>query len=251
MKVLIIEDEKPAAAKLSRLLYKIDASIVIVDTLESVEKSINWLNDNPAPDLILMDIRLEDGICFEIFETIEVKTPVIFTTAYDEYAIKAFRINSVDYLLKPVDENSLNNTLDKFRSFHFNKNRDVENIRPLLEEFSKQYKSRFLVKTGEHYKSISINDICYFYIIEKNTFLKTVEGKTFSLDFSLEQIQNLINPGKFFRINRKYIVNADLISDIVSYSSSRLLLKLVNQEKNEELTVSREKVSAFKKWMDR
>jgi DNA-binding LytR/AlgR family response regulator len=198
-----------------------------------------------------MDIRLEDGICFEIFETINVKTPVIFTTAYDEYAIKAFKINSVDYLLKPVDENSLKNALDKFHSLHFNKSRDIENIRPLLEEFSKQYKSRFLVKTGEHYKSISTNDICYFYIIEKNTFLKTAEGKTFGLDFSLEQIQNVINPGKFFRINRKFIVNADLISDIVSYYSNRLLLKLENNEKNDELVVSREKVSAFKKWMDR
>ncbi|MGD1005855.1 MAG: LytTR family DNA-binding domain-containing protein [Ignavibacteriaceae bacterium] len=251
MKLLIIEDEKHAVAKLSRLLYKIDAAIIIVGVLESVEKSINWLNDNPAPDLILMDIRLEDGICFEIFETINVKTPVIFTTAYDEYAIKAFKINSVDYLLKPVDENSLKNAIDKFHSFYYDKHRDIENIGPLLKEFSKQYKNRFLVKIGEHYKSIPTNDICYFYIIERSTFLKTVEGKTFGLDFSLEQIQNTINPGKFFRINRKYIINADSISDIVSYYSNRLLLKLVNQEKNEELVVSREKVSTFKKWMDR
>jgi DNA-binding LytR/AlgR family response regulator len=251
MKLLIIEDEKPAVKKLVSLLNKIDSTIIIAGVLESVEASINWLNDNPAPDLILMDIRLEDGICFEIFETINVKTPVIFTTAYDEYAIKAFKINSVDYLLKPVDENSLKNALDKFRLLHFDKNRDMDNIRPLLEEFSRQYKSRFLVKIGEHYKSIAANDICYFYIIEKNTFLKTAEGKTYNIDFSLEQIQNIVDPAKFFRINRKYIVNADRISDIVSYYSNRLLLKLVNEQKNEELVVSREKVTAFKKWMDR
>ena len=251
MKVLIVEDEKPAADKLIRLLNKIDEDLTVTGVLETVEDSINCLQHNPSPDLIFMDIQLDDGICFEIFETIKVETPVIFTTAYDKYAVRAFKVNSVDYLLKPIDENDLRNALNKFRSLHFNNTGSFKKIDSLVKEFSKQYKNRFLVKVGEHYKSIAVNDICYFYIAERNTFLKTAAGKTFVIDYSLEHVENMIDPAKFFRINRKHIVNIDAINDVISFSSSRLVLRLTNNQKSDDFVVSREKVSEFKKWMDR
>ena len=251
MKVLIVEDEKPAADKLIRLLNKVDDGITVIDVLETVEGSINWLQTNPTPDLIFMDIQLDDGICFEIFETADVKTPVIFTTAYDKYAIQAFKVNSVDYLLKPIDEKDLKNAINKFRSLHFKKTSKLDKIDLLVKEFSKQYKNRFLVKVGEHYKSIAVNDISYFYIAERNAFLKTAAGKTFVIDHSLEHVENMIDPAIFFRINRKHIVNIDAIKDVVSFSASRLVLRLLNNESSDDFVVSREKVAEFKKWMDR
>jgi DNA-binding LytR/AlgR family response regulator len=251
MKILIVEDEKPASDKLVYLLLKIDNALEVVGIIETVEGTINYLQNNPSPDLILMDIQLDDGVCFEIFETIKVNIPVIFTTAYNEYALQAFKVNSVDYLLKPIEEGLLQQAIDKFKTIHFNNYKNIGTVTKLFNEYNKQFKTRFLIKVGSHYKSILVNDICSFYILERSTFLNTFSGQNYAVDDSLENLQKILNPDKFFRINRNYLINIDSITDIISYSSSRLILKLKNNSNNPELVVSREKVSEFKRWIDK
>ncbi len=251
MNVLIIEDEKPAADKLKLLLKKMDREIIILDTLETVEQSVNWFLGNSPPDLIFMDIQLDDGVCFEIFEEVKIETPVIFTTAYDEYAIRAFKVNSIDYLLKPIDEDSLKTALDKFEKVYTPK----ENVNNKLEQIYQQllhpYKTRFFVKIGLRYKSVQVEEIECFYISERCTFLRTTTGKNYDIDYSLEQLEKLIDPEHFFRINRNYIINIDSITDMLSYSTSRLKLKLTNSTSDDELIVSRDKIRDFKRWMDK
>lgn len=252
MNILIIENERPAADKLKHLLKKIDEDIKVAEVLETVEGSVNWLENNPAPDLILVDIQLDDGLCFEIFDTIKVDLPVIFTTAYNDYLLQAFKVNSIDYLLKPVEEDKLRKALNKFKSLHFRLPGDT--LKQLFGDLNKQYKNRFLIKIGNHYKSVQTNEICCFYILERSTFLKTFQGKEYALDNSLDHYQKIVDPEKFFRINRDCLINVNSISDILSYSSSRLQIRL--NEKiptlNEDyLVVSREKVSQFKKWIDK
>jgi DNA-binding LytR/AlgR family response regulator len=252
MNVLIIENEKPAADKLKHLLHKIDEKIEVTGVIETVEGTVNWLQNNPSPDLILLDIQLDDGICFEIFETIKVDTPVIFTTAYDEFTLRAFKVNSVDYLLKPIQEESLQKALNKFKTFHDKLSGDL--IKRFLGESAEHYKSRFLVKIGSHFRSVPVNEICCFYIMDRATFIRTMLGKEYSIDHSLDNIQKIVDPSKFFRINRNCLVYISAISDIISYSSSRLQIRLNEKTSvvNEDyLVVSREKVSEFKKWIDK
>jgi len=252
MKILIIENEKPAVSKLQYLLNKIDKNISIVGITETVEESINWLQNKPAPDLILIDIQLDDGISFEIFDTIKVNIPVIFTTAYNEYVLQAFKLNSVDYLLKPIEENALCNAINKFKTVHYNFNGEI--LRQLSSSLNKQYKTRFLIKIGSHYKSIPIAEVCCFYIIERDLFVRTFDEREYAIDYSLDQIQKIINPENYFRINRNCIVCINAIKDLVSFSSSRLQLKLdqkTNPIDKNFLVVSREKVNKFKKWIDR
>lgn len=251
MNVLIVENEKPAAEKISRLLSRIDSSIEIKGILESVESSISWLQNNPAPDLILMDIQLDDGLCFEIFETIRVDVPVIFTTAYDEYTLKAFKVNSVDYLLKPVEESALSAALAKYRKVFSGKFHSREEIENIIRDISGQYKSRFLIRTGTGYKSIPVTEISHFHICERSVFLKDKSGKDYGLDYSLEQLQKVLDPGKFFRINRDCIISIDSISRISAYSSSRLQLTITNEKDNDIFVVSRDKAGDFKRWIDR
>jgi len=252
MNVLIVENEKPAAEKLQRLLKKTDEAISIVGVTETVEGTVNWLQNNPAPDLILMDIQLDDGICFEVFDTIKVETPVIFITAYNEYALQAFRVNSVDYLLKPVEEGALLNAIDKYKNYH--SNLPGETLKQLLGEFSKHFRNRFLIKIGSHFRSVQVKEICFFYILERATFLRTFSGREYPLENSLESIQKSVDPGTFYRINRDCLLNIDVISDIISYSSSRLQIKLIENIPvlaESYLVVSREKVADFKKWIDK
>jgi DNA-binding LytR/AlgR family response regulator len=252
MKILVIENERPAADKIVKLLKKIDKSATVLGVVETVEEAINRLQDKPEPDLVLMDIQLDDGLCFEIFEAIKVDIPVIFTTAYDEYTLKAFKVNSVDYLLKPIDEESLKAALDKFNKFYYaNKDPFKRDFKQLLHEFRSQYKSRFLIRTGEKYRSITIGEISHFYINERSVFLTDVQGRDYGVDYSLEELQNTLDPRRFFRINRECIVNIDAISLMYSYSSSRMQLTMKNQQKDELFVVSREKVGEFKKWVDR
>jgi DNA-binding LytR/AlgR family response regulator len=251
MNILIIENEAPAADKLIRLVAKIDSSITVFDVIETVEDAINRLQEKPQPDLILMDIQLDDGLCFEIFDTINVDIPVIFTTAYDEYTLKAFKVNSVDYLLKPVDEGSLKLALAKFKKLYADNDPFKRDFKQLLYEFRNQYRSRFLIKIGEKYKSVSTRDISHFYISERNVFLVDNQGKDYGIDYSLEQVEEMLDPRKFYRINRECIVYIESISYMHSYSSSRLQLTLKNQKENELFVVSRDKVTAFKKWVDR
>lgn len=252
MNILIVENEKPAADKLRLLLQKIDKNATIVGVTETVEGTVNWFQNNPSPDLILLDIQLDDGLCFEIFDTIKVSTPVIFTTAYDEYVLRAFKVNSIDYLLKPIEEEPLRKALDKFKSLHFSLSADI--LKQLFSETDRQYKNRFLIRIGSRYKSVQVNEICCFYILERSTFIRTFSGKEYPVDYSLDQLQKTVDPEKFFRINRNCLVYINAISDILGYSSSRLQLKLnekIPPVDEDYLVVSRDKVTEFKKWMDR
>ncbi|MFC2125523.1 LytR/AlgR family response regulator transcription factor [Bacteroidota bacterium] len=250
MKVLIIEDERLAAEKLEKLLDDTGMDIEVLDVLETVEGSINWIASNPPPDLIFMDIQLDDGVCFEIFESEKVNVPVIFTTAYDEYAIRAFKVNSIDYLLKPIDLEALKKALDKYLTIYTGNDIPNEKINDLYEHLVKKYKTRFFVKIGVHYHTVPVEDIACFFIQERSTFLKTIISKNYDLDYSLDQIQKMINPEQFYRINRNYIVNLDSITDIIGYSSNRLRIKLKNFD-HLDLIVSRDKTTEFKRWLDR
>jgi len=251
MNILIIENEKLAADRLIRLLMKIDSSITVLGVIETVEDAINRMRDNPVPDLIMMDIQLDDGLCFEIFETLSVEIPVIFTTAYDEYTLKAFKVNSIDYLLKPVEEALLRSALAKFMKLYADKDPFKRDFKQLLFEFRNQFKSRFLVKIGDRYRSIPAAEISHIHIKERSIFLNDRQGKDYGLDYSLDQLQNLLDPHKFFRINRECIVNIESISLMHSFSSSRLQLTLKDHEKNELFVVSRDKVAEFKRWIDK
>jgi DNA-binding LytR/AlgR family response regulator len=250
MKVLIIEDEKPASQKLIRLLWEINPDIEIIDVLKSVEHSINWFLHNQKPELIFMDIQLEDGVCFEIFEKCEIKTPVIFTTAYDAYSLKAFKVNSVDYLLKPVVLEELRNAIEKFKTVHHQKV-DFLRIESIINQLQPKTKERFLVKIGEHYRSIQVSKINCFYIKDRCNFINVDNGKNYAIDYSLEKVEDLIDSKMFFRVNRNFIINFSAIQDIVMYSSSRLKIMLTNWDDNDEILVSRERVAEFKEWMDR
>lgn len=249
MKVLIIEDEQPAAHKLIRLLKEIDGEIEIMDILSSVEQSINWFAGHPSPELIFMDIQLEDGICFEIFENCKIHTPVIFTTAYDAYALKAFKVNSVDYLLKPISPDDLKMAINKYKSLH-QPTMNYLHLQAIIEQLQPKIKERFLIKIGEHYISVQAQSINCFYIMERNTFVLTDKGKNYPIDYSLDKIEQLVDPKYFFRVNRNCIVNFSAIQDIISYSSSRLKIVLTSRTDLEDILVSRERVAGFKEWME-
>ena len=238
MKVLIIEDEQPAAHKLIRLLEEADKQIEVIDVLASIEQTINWLAVHPGPELIFMDIQLEDGISFEIFETCKIQTPVIFTTAYDEYTLKAFKVNSIDYLLKPIAPDDLKAALDKFNVLH-RQQANYSRLESIISQLQPKTKERFLIKIGEHYRSVQTLSIHCFFIMERNTFIQTDTGKTYPIDYSLDKIEQLVDPGQFFRINRNFIVNFSAIQDILIYSSGRLKIILNGWTEKEDILVSR------------
>jgi DNA-binding LytR/AlgR family response regulator len=252
-KVLIIEDEKPAAEWLQQLILKLGYDIKIAAVIDSVRGAADWFRQNPAPDLVFMDIQLADGLSFEIFEQVKVPCPVIFTTAYEEYAVKAFKVNSVDYLLKPIAFVELEAAFQKFGN-QVKKEEDVQPVsldllNKVREMLRKQYKTRFVIKVGEHLKSIPVEDIQFFYSLDKATFLCTSDFKTYIVDYSLDRISEMIDEHRFFRINRKYILSNQSIADIVFYSNSRLKIKLKKPDE-ESIIVSRDKVPAFKEWLD-
>ena len=252
MKVLIVEDESMAAKRLTTLLQKLEPEIEILDQLDSVKTAVNWLSENEA-DLLFFDIQLADGLSFEIFNQVKINTPIIFTTAFDEYAIKAFKLNSIDYLLKPIDPEELKNALEKFH-LNFSKANPVQPNLNLLEQamqmLTKQYKERFVVKIGEHIHTVSVNDAAYFFSQEKATFIQSGEKKRYIIDYTLEEVEALVDPKEFFRINRKYLISLLGIKDIVTYSNSRLRI-ILNMSDEMDAIVSRERVQDFKKWLDR
>lgn len=252
-KILIIEDEKPAAEWLRQLIMKFDSQISILSVVDSVSGAAEWFQQHPAPDLAFMDIQLADGLSFEIFERVKVPCPVIFTTAYEEYAIKAFKVNSVDYLLKPIAYNELEAAFHKFSNQNSNVQEaptiTIELLNNVKEMIRKQYKTRFVIKVGEHLKSIPVEDILFFYSLEKATYLCTADFRTYLVDYSLDRISEMVDERKFFRINRKYILSNQSIADIVVYSNSRLKIKL-KKPNEESIIVSRDKVPGFKEWLD-
>jgi DNA-binding LytR/AlgR family response regulator len=250
MRVLIIEDEEPASRKLIRLLRQIDPGIKIAEVLRSVEQATNWLHENPYPDLIFMDVELEDGICFEIFENCEITTPVIFTTAYDEYTLKAFKVNSIDYLLKPVSLAELKPAIERFNLYHKQTTGDAE-LDSVIRQLAPKKKARFLIRIGEHYRSVPTSNIDCFYIKERCNFILVDNGKSYPVDLSLEKIEQLLDPELFFRVSRNFIIHIQAIRDIVAYSAHRLKITLANWNEDEDILVSRERVTAFKHWMDR
>ena len=250
MNIIIIEDEKPAARLLQRKLEKLGFSIQIL--LHSVEESINWFEKNTHPDLIFLDIQLSDGLSFEIFDKIEIKSSIIFTTAYDEYALRAFKLNSIDYLLKPIDEDELSMAISKFQN-QFQKNAvsslDFEAIKKMiLGNENKEYKNRFSVKIGNQIKVILIDEIECFYSENKGTYLHTVDNRDYLLDSSLEQLESELNPDSFYRISRKFIIPLQSIKEIQVHTNSRLKVILPTY-KEDEVIVAREKVSDFKNWI--
>ncbi|AXT19599.1 response regulator [Flavobacteriaceae bacterium AU392] len=251
MRVIIIEDEKPSARRLERMLQKLDIQAEVL--LHSVEESIKWFQNNLHPNLIFLDIQLSDGLSFEIFETINVKSAIIFTTAYDEYALQAFKLNSIDYLLKPIDEDDLVKAVSKYKdrapkqqsvTLDFN---DIKKM--LVNPIEREYKKRFSVKIGQHLKLINIDEIECFYSENKGTYLYTSEGRNYLLDTTLEHLEDELEPDTFFRVNRKFYVNINAIKDMISYTNSRLQIKL-NTYSEGEVIVARERVKAFKNWLE-
>jgi DNA-binding LytR/AlgR family response regulator len=251
MNVLIIEDEKPSARYLQRMLEKQD--VIVNQMLHSVEEAVNWFQNNPHPDLIFLDIQLSDGLSFEIFETVEVNSAIIFTTAFDEYALQAFKLNSIDYLLKPIDEDELKAAVKKYKSLKpqtQNVQFNFDDIRKLLvNPVEREYKKRFTTKIGQHIKMISVDEIECFYSENKGTYAHTVDGRDYLLETTLEQLEEELSPANFFRISRKFYVNINSIKDIISYTNSRLQLKL-NSYKEQEVVVARERVKDFKLWIE-
>ena len=251
MNVIIIEDEKPAARRLSRLLDELGVSVSTM--LHSVEESIEWFQMHKHPDLIFLDIQLSDGLSFEIFDVIKVKSAIIFTTAFDEYALQAFKLNSIDYLLKPIDDEELEKAVEKYKELQPGKEQlavDFEDIKKLLvNPLEREYKKRFTAKVGQHLKIINADEVECFYSENKGTYAATKDGRNYLLDTTLENLEEELSPKLFFRVSRKFYVNINHIKDIISYTNSRLQIKL-NAFKEQEIIVSRERVKDFKLWLE-
>ena len=252
MKVLIIEDEAPAARRLITLIKEYDSTIEVVDTIDTVEASVKWLNNHEQPSLIFMDIQLADGLSFEIFNKVKINTPIIFITAYDEYSIKAFKVNSIDYLLKPLDKDSFNAAMEKYKSLkNIYSDESSLNFSDLLANISgkKHYKSRFLVKLGERLISVNVDNIAYFTTEDKLTFLITKENKKYPMDYSLDDLDTMVDPEIFFRLNRQFLSKIASIQSIHQYFNGKLKLTL-NPMINKDVIVSREKAGPFKQWLE-
>lgn len=259
MKVLIIEDEELAVKKLRKTLETVDSTAEVVGVADSIRSSVSWLQENPTPDLILMDIELADGQSFEIFDKVDVKSTVIFTTSYDEYALKAFKVNSVDYLLKPVQKEDLEAALNKLKNLQAmygtstNGKSDPLNVDNLVKELKqklqpKEFRKRFLVKHAQKLISIEVQDIAYFYSDGRLNFFKTNDNKKYVVDYTMDELEEMLDPDKYFRISRSFYVSIASIDQIHDYFGNRLLLNL-KPAVDKESIVSREKVADFKKWM--
>ncbi|MFN7118410.1 MAG: LytR/AlgR family response regulator transcription factor [Saprospiraceae bacterium] len=252
MNILLIEDEQPAARRLANLIRECRPQSNILAAIDSVEQAVQWLASNTAPDLIFMDIQLADGLSFDIFNQTSILSPVIFTTAYDQYTLKAFKVNSVDYLLKPIDPTELASAFIKFdQVFGKKMSYDLNAIQQLIQSMSQpQYKERFLVRVGQQMMYILVADINYFYSEDGLAYAKTGDGKKHLIDYTLEQLEENLNPADFFRINRKIITHVNSIVKIAPYFNSRLKLE-IKPKAEFEVLVSRERVNDFKKWLDR
>jgi two-component system, LytTR family, response regulator LytT len=252
MNILIVEDEELAVKKLQKTLAAVDDTAVVLASTDSIKSTVEWLQQNPQPDLILMDIELADGQSFEIFNLVDVKSPVIFTTSYDEYALKAFKVNSVDYLLKPIQKDELQAALTKYKKLQSNARPDIS-IDSLVKELQqklqpKEYRKRFLVKHGQKLVSVEVEDIAYFYSDGRLNFFKTKDNKKFVVDYTMDELEDMLDPERYFRISRSFYVSVNSIDKIDDYFGNRLILSLL-PEVDKEALVSREKVTEFKKWM--
>ena len=246
MKILIVEDEAAAVRRLSKMLEEIDPDIEVVKDLDSVEAAVNWLSTNPVPDLLFFDIHLADGSSFDIFQQVKITQPVIFITAYDEYALEAFKVNAIDYLMKPIKKNDLERAVSKYRQWQLPAGMDYSK---LAESMAGQVKSkRFLIRFGQSIRVVDIQDVAYFFTSDKITFLVTKNGKRYPIDYSLEQLEAIMDNAKFFRINRQFIVNIEAIDEMYAYSKSRVKLSL-NPSCDLDTVVSTDRSPVFKKWL--
>ena len=257
MKILIIEDEGPAAEKLERYLKRYDDTITVVQVIKTVRESVEWLSGNrDSVDLIFMDIQLQDGKSFEIFDQVDVQTPVIFTTAYDEYALEAFKVNSVGYLMKPITYGDLEEAMIKTHKMadsigkpSSSTDLTVKQIIDEIRSFERSYKNRFMVKIGDHIRSVPAEKIKLFYAEGRDAYLVTNEDRKYIIDFNLEQLEDLLDPMVFMRVNRSFVLNIHTIKDVIVYSNSRLKV-IPDYETEKEIIISREKVPVFKNWID-
>jgi two-component system, LytTR family, response regulator LytT len=250
MKVLIVEDEPLAAERLKLVLGAYDPSIEVMEVLDSIQGTKNWLSRKPLPDLIFLDIELADGRCFQLLPYLRQECPVIFTTAYDNFALDAFQHFSIDYLLKPVTAESLARALNRYHSMTRPHKWKTDSNISLQLPVNKPYKNRFIVKSGSRMSFLETNDIAYFFAEGKVVFLVHRDGQKYPVDYTLEKLEEILDPLKFFRFNRKIIGNVNAIRDIRTYMNSRLRICLSAGNHNDEAIVSRERVQAFRQWAD-
>ncbi len=250
MRILIIEDEALAAKKIRKMVEEIYPEIKVEGVTDSIASSVEWLNSHPHPELILMDIELADGQSFEIFNRVDVKSVIVFTTAYDEYAIRAFKVNSIDYLLKPVTPEDLKRAIEKYKSFQPTSNSIDMNavLLALRKEPSAMFKHRFLVKQGQRYIPVDLSEIAYFYTEEKVSFIKTYNDQRYVVDHSLDELEQLLDPELFFRANRQFIVSNKALDSIHNHFNGKLKIML-KPHAPDEVYVSRERAGDFKKWL--
>lgn len=247
MKILIIEDEAAAVRRLTKLLTEIDPNIEVVESLDSIESTINYLDTHESPDLFFFDIHLADGSSFEIFQHVKISKPIIFTTAYDEYALQAFKVNAIDYLLKPIKKVELESAIEKYRKHYEPAPIDYKKLATAMGGGNPNGK-RFLIRFGQSLKVVDIKDVAYFFTSDKITFLVNKKGKRYPIDYSLDQLTDLADKQKFFRINRQFIVNIEAIDEMYAYSKSRVKLTLT-PPCDMETVVSTERSPVFKKWL--
>ncbi len=253
MKVLIVEDEAPAFRRLQKILEEIDPQIEIVEVLDSVEESVKWFGIQNAPDLVFMDIQLSDGLSFEIFDSIKINRPVIFTTAFDEYMLRAFKVNSIDYLLKPIKKEELKASLFKYEQMKnaFGSQHELPDLNALISQIrldDKKYKTRFLVKKGDELISVETSEIAYFQTRHGVVHMITFSERTHIMDFNLDELMHQLDPGQFYRLNRQFIVHFPAIKKVHKYHKGKLLVELQHPTE-EALTVSSEKATDFKNWL--
>jgi DNA-binding LytR/AlgR family response regulator len=251
MNILIVEDEALAADRLEKILKEITPEITVLAKLGSIKESVKWLMLNSA-DLIFLDIQLSDGLSFSIFDQVSVQTPVIFTTAYDQYAIKAFQLNSVSYLLKPIRKNDLAESLQKYKSLKSAFSIDFDSLLSVIQGNKPEYRKRFLIQIADKFRKVEVEDIAFFYASDRNVFLTTLDGHSYPMDISLDSLENVIDPALFFRINRKYIVSMKSIANMFAWSRSRIKLVLKPATDDEmDTIVSIDRTADFKKWMNK
>jgi DNA-binding LytR/AlgR family response regulator len=251
MKILIIEDELPAARRIEQLIRQQRSQVEVLAVIDSITEAVKWFAQNPAPELILMDIHLADGLSFDIFQSIQIQSMVIFTTAYDQYAIRAFKVNSIDYLLKPIDALELKSALDKYDQMRGQTSSfDYSMLNGMLDSLkNRNYRERFLVKFGNAFTYIQAQEMRFCYAEDSLVFTRLADGKKYSLDYTLEQLEQLLNPTQFFRINRKILLHIEAVDKIHPYFNNRLKLEL-QPSPGFEIVVSRERVQDFKNWID-
>ena len=253
MKVVIVEDEHLAATKLEKMVLKCDPSVVVIKKLDAVESALLWFQQNDLPDLLFLDIQLTDGTSFDLLKQVDLSCPIIFTTAYDDYALDAFEHQSIDYLIKPISQEKLCKALDKLKQLKDSlqpNDKDYIKLLDAIKKSTKAYKSRFLVKTGSIFRSVSVADIAYFYSHDKLVFLKTKNKQQFVVSETLDELESILNPLDFFRVNRQYIINFESIVKVHPHFNDRLKIDFLPTP-NEDIYVSNRRASMFKDWMDK